>query len=290
MPPRNQAGKMLYMNMRPMPLLMSGILFPLGAAVLLAGCVADRTAADAAPMARMASAAQAPNTLSKADVAAGWRLLWDGKTTAGWRGAKLDRFPERGWEIRDGVLSVLPSGGAESRNGGDIVTIEEFTEFELSLEFRITPGANSGIKYFVDTGLQRGEGSAIGLEFQILDDERHPDAKLGRDGNRTIGSLYDLIPARNLANPAQGKAVNPPGEWNHARIVVRGANVEHWLNGVKVVAFQRGSQPFRELVSLSKYKSWPAFGERPKGPILLQDHGDLVSFRSIKLRNLAGAR
>lgn len=266
------------------------ILWPLCGALALAGCAGAGALPDAAAHASAAEApAPQPNTLTAAEAAAGWRLLWDGKTTAGWRGARLAGFPDQGWEIRDGVLSVLASGGAEARNGGDIVTTEEFSDFELALEFRITPGANSGIKYFVDTELLRGEGSAIGLEFQILDDDRHPDAKLGRDGNRTVGSLYDLIPARNLAAPERAKPVRPPGEWNHARLLVSGDRVEHWLNGVKVVAYRRGSPEFRTLVAASKYKSWPAFGERPAGPILLQDHGDLVSFRSIMIRTPAGA-
>jgi hypothetical protein len=227
------------------------------------------------------------NQLTEFEKAQGWRLLWDGKTTDGWKGAKIAAFPEKGWEIKDGVLSVLPSGGGEARNGGDIVTTEEFSDFELQLDFRLAPGANSGIKYFVDPTLLKGEGSAIGLEFQLLDDERHPDAKMGVNGNRTIGSLYDLITATNLSEPNRTtKRVNPPGEWNRARIVVRGNRVEHWLNDIKVVEFERGTQMFRALVATSKYRDWPRFGEYERGPILLQDHGDLVSFRSIKIRPL----
>ncbi|RHW19291.1 DUF1080 domain-containing protein [Sphingomonas gilva] len=229
------------------------------------------------------------NTLSSEERAQGWRLLWDGETTAGWKAAKGDGFPAQGWEIDDGVFSVLASDGAESRNGGDIITTEEFSNFELLIDFRITPGANSGIKYFVDPDLLKGEGSAIGLEFQILDDERHPDAKMGRDGNRTVGSLYDLIPARNLENPGEPKPVRPIGEWNTARILVDGRHVEHWLNGVKVVEYERGSPEFRALVAQSKYAKWPSFGEWPSGPILLQDHGNLVSFRNIKIRPLPAA-
>mgnify|MGYP000141359211 FL=1 len=140
-------------------------------------------------------------------------MLWDGKTTQGWKGAKLDGFPESGWEIKDGVLSVLASGGAESTAGGDIVTTDLYSDFELKLDFKITEGANSGIKYYVDTELNKGEGSSIGLEFQILDDERHPDAKLGNhEGSRTIGSLYDLIQADT------NKVVHPIGQWNQASI------------------------------------------------------------------------
>lgn len=227
------------------------------------------------------------NQLTDAEKRQGWRLLWDGKTSKGWKGAKLTGFPDKGWKIEGGVLSVLASGGGEARNGGDIITTEEFSDFELQLDFRLTPGANSGIKYFVDPKLLKGEGSAIGLEFQLLDDERHPDAKMGVNGNRTVGSLYDLITATNLSEADRTtKRVNPPGEWNRARIVVRGNHVEHWLNDVKVVEFERGSQSFRALVAGSKYRDWPRFGEWERGPILLQDHGDLVSFRSIKIRPL----
>ncbi len=221
-----------------------------------------------------------PNTLTDSEKKGGWTLLWNGKTTDGWRSAHSEDFPKVGWEIKDGVLSAQAAGDAESQNGGDIITRRKYGNFELVADFRITPGANSGIKYFVDPGLNKGAGSAIGCEFQILDDERHPDAKLGREGNRTIGSLYDLIPA------ASDKKVNPPGEWNTARIIVQGNHVEHWLNGKKVVSYERGNPAWRALVATSKYKDWPKFGELPEGNILLQDHGFAVSFRNLKIREL----
>ncbi len=138
------------------------------------------------------------NELTAGQKAQGWKLLWDGKTTAGWRGAKLDNFPEKGWNIEEGVLTVEKSGGGESANGGDIVTVKKYGNFILEVDFRITEGANSGIKYFVDPGLNKGEGSAIGCEYQILDDKNHPDAKNGIQGNRTLASLYDLITADAL--------------------------------------------------------------------------------------------
>jgi hypothetical protein len=220
-----------------------------------------------------------PNTLIERETALGFKLLFDGQTTTGWRGAKLDRFPEGGWEIKDGALSVGESGGQESTAGGDIVTVDEYQNFELSLEFMITKGANSGVKYFVDTGLNQGAGSAIGCEFQILDDAVHEDAKKGMNGNRKLAGLYDLIPPQNIR-------FNGVGEWNRARILVRGSHVEHWLNGFKTVEYERGTQMWRALVTHSKYVDWPRFGEAPKGRILLQDHGNRVSFRSIKIREL----
>ena len=220
-----------------------------------------------------------PNILTEREIKGGWKLLWDGKTTDGWRGAKLDKFPEGGWVIKDGNLSVVNSDGAESRNGGDIITTKKYKDFELLVEFKITEGANSGIKYFVDPELNKGEGSAIGCEFQILDDEKHPDAKLGVAGNRTCGGLYDLIAPIN-------KRFSGIGEWNHARIIVKGNHVEHWLNGFKTVEYERGTQMWRALVSNSKYKVWPNFGELPEGHILLQDHGSEVWFRSIKIHEL----
>ena len=219
------------------------------------------------------------NTLTPRERADGWKLLWDGVSTSGWRGAKLTTFPAQGWEIRDGELSVLQTEGREAAAGGDIVTTDEYENFELTLEYLLTRGANSGIKYFVDTELNTGAGSAIGCEFQILDDAVHPDAKLGVNGNRTNAGLYDLIPPRNVR-------FNGIGEWNRARVVVRGSHVEHWLNGFKTIEYERGTQEWRALVDHSKYVIWPNFGEAKKGHILLQDHGNNVSFRSIKIRVL----
>ncbi len=227
-----------------------------------------------------------PNTLTEYEKRKGWRMLWDGKSTDGWRGAKLDDFPAKGWTMADGVLTVLPSDGGESTNGGDIVTRDKFSDFELQLEFNITEGANSGIKYFVDPELNKGPGSAIGPEFQILDDKKHPDAKKGVLGNRTVGSLYDLITATNLSVPSRGKPFNGIGKWNRARIVAKDGHVEHWLNGYKVVEYERGTQMWKALVAYSKYQKWPDFGEKQQGHILLQDHGDKVHFRSIKIREL----
>jgi hypothetical protein len=227
---------------------------------------------------------QTPNTLTDKEKKDGWKLLFDGKTTNGWRGAYKDKFPEKGWNIADGLLTIQQSDGSESQSFGDIVTTGEYTDFDLTFDFKLTEGANSGLKYFVVEHSPKPKGSAFGLEFQVLDDDKHPDAKLGRNGNRTVGSLYDLIPAKN-------KKANPIGQWNTGRVLSKGKHVEHWLNGTKVVDYERGSEKFRELVALSKYKTPEynangRFGEAPKGHILLQDHGNKVSYRNIKIKTL----
>lgn len=227
---------------------------------------------------------QSPNTLTAKEKKDGWKLLFDGKTTNGWRGAYKESFPEKGWTVVDGSLMIQKSNGSESQSFGDIVTVDEYADFDLMFDFKLAEGANSGLKYFVVEHQPKPKGSAFGLEYQVLDDDKHPDAKLGRDGNRTVGSLYDLM-------PATGKKANPIGEWNTGRVVSKGMHVEHWLNGKKVVEYERGSDAFRKLVTMSKYAT-PAynaqgrFGEAPKGHLLLQDHGEQVSYRNIKVRTL----
>ncbi len=229
------------------------------------------------------SSANAQNTLTAKEKKEGWKLLFDGKDSKGWRSAKADTFPKssKGWIIKDGTMTIQATNGAESQNAGDIVTVAEYgPAFELAFDFKLTRGANSGVKYFV-TLKENSGASAIGLEYQVLDDEVHPDAKLGRDGNRTLASLYDLKTSNKTG------ATKPIGEWNSGRVIVYPNNhVEHWLNGKKVLEYERGSEEFRKLVQMSKHKIWKDFGEAKQGHILLQDHGNEVSFRNIKIKEL----
>jgi hypothetical protein len=221
------------------------------------------------------------NELTPEEKSQGWKLLFDGVSSTGWESARKEAFPKEGWTIEEGILTIQKSDGSEARTFGDIVTTEQFSAFDLSFDFKLTEGANSGVKYFV-TLAEENTGSAIGLEYQILDDALHPDAKMGRDGNRTLASLYDLIKAEK-----QARFVRKPGEWNQGRVVVYPNNkVEHYLNGVKVLEYERGSQAYRELVAISKYVVWTKFGEAPAGRILLQDHGDQVSYKNIKIKPL----
>lgn len=221
-----------------------------------------------------------PNTISEQEAAEGWKLLWDGKTTNGWISHRAPEFPQKGWHIEDGMLVVEKADGAESGNGGDIITTQKYKNFILTVEFRITKGANSGVKYFVNPDINdEPGGSAIGCEFQILDDNLHPDAKLGVNGNRKLGSLYDLIPAP-VNKPFR------PGFFNKATIVVNGNRVEHWLNDVKIIEYTRNNQMWDALVDYSKYKDWVNFGNFETGHILLQDHGDEVYFKNIKIKEI----
>lgn len=204
-----------------------------------------------------------------------WQTLFNGVDTHAWRGINTPDFPETGWTLEGGLLVRNPDQG-RSR---DIITKQEYSDFELEFEFMLTEGANSGVKYFVVESLSRG-GGGLGLEYQILDDARHPDARAGKDGNRTLASLYDLIPAR------ADKPVMPVGQWNTARIVSVDKRVEHWLNGVKVLEYKRDDPAFRRIVAESKFKDNADFGLAEKGHILLQDHGDRVFFRNIRIREI----
>lgn len=236
---------------------------------LLAVCISAALAQKAAPA----------NQLSKAEKTAGWRLLFDGASFNGWRGFHNDKVPG-GWAIEDGCIKKIPAQGELGEAGGDLITTDQFENFEFSIEWKLAKGGNSGIKYLVSENLPPKGKSGVAFECQVLDDDNHPDAKMGLNGNRTAGSLYDLIPA------SKDKKVKPIGEFNTARIIVKGNHIEHWLNGVKVVEFERGSAAFKERIAQSKFKNTAGFGEVSKGHILLQDHGDAVWYRNIKIREL----
>ncbi|RHR58186.1 DUF1080 domain-containing protein [Parabacteroides sp. AF17-28] len=214
------------------------------------------------------------NQLTAKEKKEGWVLLFNGKNLDGWTSVGKDTPPAFGWVVEDGILNVRKQG---DKRGGDIITRDQYSDFDLKVDFRITKGANSGIKYFFT---KYEKGGWLGLEYQILDDENHPDAKLGRDGNRLEGGLYDML-------PTSPKQVNPIGEWNQARIVAKGTKVTHYLNGKKILSFDRSSEQYKKAWQLSKYKnSKPMFGDVKEGHILLQDHGDEVSFRNVKIKVL----
>ena len=213
------------------------------------------------------------NKLTDYEQSQGWKLIFDGKSSQGWRSEKNDTFPETGWKIENGILTVEAVRGPGAKKPGSILTVDQYSDFELKLEVRLTEGANSGIKYHYIPNVG-------GPEYQILDDKVHPDAKLGKvEGSRTFASLYDLIKAEN-------KRVNEIGQWNTIRIISKGKHVEHWLNGFKVLEYNRDSDEFRNLVAQSKFSGIQGYGETDKGFIQLQEHNDEVSFRNIKIREL----
>lgn len=219
------------------------------------------------------------NQLTEAEQKAGWKLLFDGKTLTGWRGFH-SQTPPASWGVADGCITKPKTTGENRQGGGDLITVDEFENFELSIEWKLQKGGNSGIKYLVSESLPPTGRSAISFEYQVLDDDNHPDAKLGINGNRTAGSLYDLIPA------VKNKKLNPVGEFNQSRIVVNGNHIEHWLNGVKTVEFDRTSDDYKKHLAESKFKTTTGFGEAKQGHILLQDHSDQIWFRNIKIRVL----
>jgi hypothetical protein len=221
--------------------------------------------------------------LTEGEKAEGWRLLFDGVSTEGWRGVNAASFPEVGWEVRDGALVANADG--EPAGAGDIVTREQFGEFELAWEWRLdTRGGNSGVKYFVREK-EGGTGThGIGLEYQLLDDANHEWMLSGRmapGDYHTLGALYELYA------PSPEKVSRPLGEWNASRIVSRRGAVQHWLNGALVLEYHRNSPDFLARVARSKFKDMEGFGQHQSGHILLQDHGGTVHFRNLKIRDLS---
>ena len=243
----------------------------------------------------LVSLLQSANTLTPAEKAAGWRLLFDGRTLAGWRGVGYDTVPSAHWVVVNGAIKKIATGDvprvADGRPlvGGDLMTVDSFADFELSFEWKVTPGANSGVKYNVSEAMSLAQGgagtqggpthSALGFEYQVLDDDRHEDGKLP---SHRSAALYDLI-APNVAVLA-APLLHPVGQWNRSMVVFRGNHGEHWLNGQKVVDFELGTARMDSLLAASKYKSIPGFGQKRRGHIVLQDHGDEVYYRNIKVR------
>lgn len=217
------------------------------------------------------AADQTPNTLTPEEQAGGWKLLFDGKTTNGWHAIGKKEFPKSGWSVQDGALTL-----AKGPDGGDIVTDDKYSDFELTWEWRIQEAGNSGLKYNLPDATK-----GVGCEYQLLDDAKHPDAN-AHGKTRQTGGLYDVIP------PAADKKLNPPGQWNESRIVVKGNHVEHYLNGAKTVEFDFGSEALKKAIAESKFKTTKGWGEKTASPILLQDHGDAVAFRNIKIRPTGG--
>jgi hypothetical protein len=265
--------------------------WPLLLAGAFAACAADTDADPAdeqvAPAAVDGDLAAAPNNLTEQERADGWQLLFDGQNLAGWRGIGTDSIPTAHWTIEDGAIKKIPSGQVALRpdgqpmSGGDLMTEQTYGDFEMTFEWKVAEGGNSGIKYNVSEDLSMANGrAALGFEYQILDDDRHPDARAGVAGNRTAAGLYDLI------GPPEDKPVNAPGEWNQGRIVFQGNHGEHWLNGQKVVEYDLGSARMDSLLAASKYAPIEGFADRRDGHIVLQDHNDAAWFRNVKIRAL----
>ena len=205
-----------------------------------------------------------------------WEVLFDGKDLSKWRKAAVDSVPSKGWIIEKGTLSAL-----KGRKGGDIITRETYSDFELECEFNLTTGANSGIKYFVNTikNSVTGKSSPMGIEYQIIDDKNYPEVKSDPDGVSSTGSVY-------LLYAPKGKKLLPAGQWNKVRIVVKGTHTEHWLNGIKVTEYERGSEDFTKKVATTKFKDYPEYAKASQGHIMLTDHGDQVYFKNMRVRKL----
>jgi hypothetical protein len=227
-----------------------------------------------------------PNQLSPAEVAFGWKLLFDGRTLAGWRGLGYDSIPTAHWKAVDGAIMKVPSGDVpkmpdgQPANGGDLMTIGTYRDFELAFEWRVAPGANSGVKYNVSEpmSVKTSNHAALGFEYQVLDDSLHEDNKIP---SHRAGALYDIVA------PSADKRLAPVGQWNQSRIIVRGSHGEHWLNGVKVLSYDLGTPRLDSLLAASKYRTIPGFADRRAGHIVLQDHGDAAWFRNLRIRELA---
>ncbi|MFC2166540.1 DUF1080 domain-containing protein [Acidobacteriota bacterium] len=253
-------------------------LFPI--LLLISACGQDKsTLSESSPALEL-------NTLTAEEKEAGWELLFDGTTFNGWRGVGLENIPEGHWTIEDGVIKKIPSGevplqeDGQPLEGGDIMTTKTFENFELYLEWKIVPAGNSGIKYNVSEDLSVSNPpphGALGFEYQILDDNLHPDGQRG--GLYTASALYDLV-------EPLGKTLKPVGEFNSTRILLKDHHGEHWLNGTKVLEYEMDTEEFKSLVAKSKYKDYEGFADKRSGHIIIQDHTSAAWFRNIKIRKI----
>ena len=222
---------------------------------------------------------------ARADDPPEWQPLFDGVSFDGWRGVGRDTIPSAHWAIEDGTIRKLASGtvptaaDGQPLEGGDIMSVATFRDFEFSFEWKVSPGGNSGVKYNVSEAMSTElppRHAALGFEYQVLDDDLHPDAANG--ATRQAGALYDMIP------PGAGKVLRPVGQFNESRIIFVNGHGEHWLNGVKVLEYDVGSPRFNDLLAASKYASIPGFADRRAGHIVLQDHSDDVWYRNLRIR------
>ena len=222
------------------------------------------------------------NSLSTQEKKEGWELLFNGKSTENWRGINQKSFPSTGWKLENGELIACAVSGAESGNGGDVITKKQYGNFILKWEWRMeTKGGNSGVKYFVQEGIGTNKGYGYGLEYQLLDDKYHAwmlEGKMKPNDYRTLGSLYEIYPASSDKHP------NPLGLWNESMIVSDGSHMEHWLNGQKILEYERGGADFKAKIATSKFKDIPGYGVLSKGYILLQDHGSIIHYRNLKIK------
>lgn len=224
------------------------------------------------------AANEAANEVAEVKSEKGWRPLFDGASLKGWRGFHR-QSPPAVWTVENGMITRRP-GKFERADRGDLITEDQFENFEFVFEWRLSKGGNSGVKYLVSEELPKTGYSAISFEYQVLDDENHPDAKMGIAGNRTAAALYDLIA------PGSNKKLRQVGEFNESRIIKRGKRIEHWLNGARVLEFEQGSPALAERIAASKFKDTPGFGTYSRGHILIQDHDDQVWYRNLKIREL----
>lgn len=226
------------------------------------------------------ASAQTPNTLTSAEQKSGWVLLFDGKTTNGWRGAYSTEFPKQGWVVKDGELRGELSNGAESGDAGDIVTLKKYRNFELLFDWKLGKGGNSGVKYFIEERQPKPEkGSQAGYEYQLIDDADYIYNGKPLPQDLKTASIYDVVAAQK---PDVQLEV-----WHKSKILVIENHIEHWLDGVKVLDINRGDEDFKKGVEDSKFKDYQGFAAIPEGHILLQDHGHSVAFRNIKIKQLS---